>query len=79
MSDSPIVPALRVLPARANLEHLKNEAKQRLKTMRLHDSAARLSEAQLLVARLCFSELAQDEVVRRCPEQGRGAADHRRT
>jgi len=39
------------LPARANLEHLKNEAKQRLKTMRSHDSAARLSQAQLLVAR----------------------------
>jgi ankyrin repeat protein len=39
------------LPARANLEHLKNEAKQRLKTMRSQCPAARLSEAQLLVAR----------------------------
>jgi Ankyrin repeats (many copies) len=39
------------LPARANLEHLKNEAKQRLKTMRSQSPAARLSEAQLLVAR----------------------------
>jgi ankyrin repeat protein len=39
------------LPARANLEHLKNEAKQRLKTMRAHNSTARLAEAQLLVAR----------------------------
>ena len=39
------------LPARANLEHLKNEAKQRLKTLRSHSPAARLSEAQLLVAR----------------------------
>ena len=39
------------LPARANLEHLKNEAKQRLKTMRSQRPAARLSEAQLLVAR----------------------------
>jgi ankyrin repeat protein len=39
------------LPARANLEHLKNEARQRLKTMRSEHSAARLSEAQLLVAR----------------------------
>ena len=38
------------LPARANLEHLKNEAKQRLKTMRSQRPAARLSEAQLLVA-----------------------------
>jgi ankyrin repeat protein len=39
------------LPARANLEHLKNEAKQRLKTMRSQRPAARLSGAQLLVAR----------------------------
>lgn len=43
------------LPARANLEHLKNEAKQRLKSMRLQNPAARpeprLAEAQLLVAR----------------------------
>jgi ankyrin repeat protein len=39
------------LPARANLEHLKNEAKQRLKTMRSRSPGARLSEAQLLVAR----------------------------
>jgi hypothetical protein len=46
--------------ARANLEHLKNEAKQRLKTMRAQSPAARspgvhsevrLSDAQLLVAR----------------------------
>jgi Ankyrin repeats (many copies) len=51
MPNPPTVPCLRVLPARANLEHLRNEAKQRLKTMRSHDSAARLSEAQLLVAR----------------------------
>ena len=51
MNDTPTVPSLRTLPARANLEHLKNEAKQRLKTMRSHNSAARLSEAQLLVAR----------------------------
>lgn len=35
----------------ANLEHLRNEAKQRLKAMRLDNAAARLSEAQLLVAR----------------------------
>jgi len=39
------------LPARANLEHLKNEAKQLLKTMRSENPAARLAEAQLLVAR----------------------------
>jgi hypothetical protein len=51
MNNTPIIPALRALPARANLEHLKNEAKQLLKTMRQRNSAARLSEAQLLVAR----------------------------
>jgi ankyrin repeat protein len=39
------------LPARANLEHLKSEAKQRLKTMRSQSPATRLSEAQLMVAR----------------------------
>jgi len=39
------------LPARANLEHLKNEAKQQLKSMRLHSPQARLSQAQLCVAR----------------------------
>jgi hypothetical protein len=44
-------PATSTLPAHANLEHLKNEAKQRLKTMRAQRSAAKLSEAQLLVAR----------------------------
>ncbi len=53
MSDTPNRPAYSAgkLPARANLEHLKNEAKQRLKAMRSHSPAARLSEAQLLVAR----------------------------
>jgi hypothetical protein len=52
MSDTPnrLVHSA-TLPARANLEHLKNEAKQRLKTMRSQRAAARLSEAQLLVAR----------------------------
>jgi ankyrin repeat protein len=43
------------LPARANLEHLKNEAKQILKSMRAQNPAVRtevrLSEAQLRVAR----------------------------
>src|SRR5437870_3771087 len=39
------------LPARANLEHLRNEAKQRLRDLRARDAAARLSDAQLLVAR----------------------------
>jgi hypothetical protein len=46
MSDIP-----RHLPSRANLEHLKNEAKERLKSMRLERPASRLSEAQLAVAR----------------------------
>jgi ankyrin repeat protein len=41
----------RDLPAEANLEHLKNEAKQRLKTMRSEQPMIRLSEAQLVVAR----------------------------
>src|SRR5262244_2820573 len=39
------------LPSRANLEHLRNEAKQRLKTMRAQDPEARLADAQLAVAR----------------------------
>jgi ankyrin repeat protein len=39
------------LPDRPNLEHLRNEAKQRLKALRGAHPAARLSEAQLLVAR----------------------------
>jgi len=43
------------LPSRANLEHLKNEAKQHLRAMRAQSSEvaakARLSEAQLWVAR----------------------------
>jgi hypothetical protein len=53
MSDTPdrSVYSAGKLPARANLEHLRNEAKQRLKTMRSKTPAARLSEAQLLVAR----------------------------
>src|SRR5262249_18440096 len=42
---------LRQLPARASLEHLRNEAKQRLKAMRLQDPAARLTDVQLLIAR----------------------------
>jgi ankyrin repeat protein len=44
-------PATSILPARANLEHLKNEAKQHLKTMRSRIPSARLAEAQLQVAR----------------------------
>ena len=53
MSDPPdrSVYSAGKLPARANLEHLRNEAKQRLKIMRSQAPEARLSEAQLLVAR----------------------------
>jgi hypothetical protein len=52
MSDTPTPPVSQgKLPARANLERLRNEAKQRLRAMRSHDPAARLSEAQRLVAR----------------------------
>src|SRR2546426_4496640 len=43
--------ASRQLPARANLEHLRNEAKQRLREMRSEDAAAKLADAQLLIAR----------------------------
>src|SRR5262245_32984440 len=41
----------RQLPDRPNLEHLRNEAKQRLKELRGQDASARLTDAQLLVAR----------------------------
>jgi ankyrin repeat protein len=44
-------PLSSTLPAHANLEHLKSEAKQRLKAMRTVRSDAKLSEVQLLVAR----------------------------
>lgn len=42
---------MRQLPERPDLEHLRNEAKQRLKELRGEQPAARLSDAQLLVAR----------------------------
>ena len=41
----------RSLPARANLEHLRNEAKQRLKQLRTQDATAKLTDAQRRVAR----------------------------
>src|SRR5882724_4293825 len=41
----------RQLPVRPNLEHLRNEAKQRLKALRVQDAATRLTDAQLLIAR----------------------------
>jgi ankyrin repeat protein len=42
---------VRTLPARPSLEHLKNEAKQRLKALRQRDPQARLAAAQLALAR----------------------------
>jgi ankyrin repeat protein len=39
------------LPLRANLEHLRNQAKQRLKTMQAQDPGTRLAAAQLAIAR----------------------------
>src|ERR1700730_9475336 len=53
MSDTPRRPVHSAgkLPARANLEHLKNEAKQRHKTMRSQSPGVRLAEGQLSVAR----------------------------
>jgi TonB family protein len=41
----------RPLPRPANLEHLRKEAKQRLKAIRLDDSGATLAAAQLAIAR----------------------------
>jgi ATP-dependent Clp protease adaptor protein ClpS len=42
---------VRALPAHPNLEHLKNEAKERLRAIRAADPDAKLAAAQLLVAR----------------------------
>ncbi|HEY7086441.1 MAG TPA: ankyrin repeat domain-containing protein [Tepidisphaeraceae bacterium] len=44
-------PSSRRLPARPNLEHLKNEAKKHLKEMRRSSAATKLTDAQLAVAR----------------------------
>jgi ankyrin repeat protein len=49
-ADRLVYPAAKI-PARANLEHLKNEAKQRLKSMRAQAPTVRLADAQFLVAR----------------------------
>ncbi|MFL5049206.1 MAG: hypothetical protein ACJ8D4_03780, partial [Xanthobacteraceae bacterium] len=51
MGREPSPIARRALPARPSLEHLKNEAKQRLKALRQQDPQAKLSTAQLAVAR----------------------------
>lgn len=50
MSNDRSIPE-RGLPTHPNLEHLKNEAKQRMKIMRSEHPAARLADAQLFVAR----------------------------
>ena len=42
---------VRALPANPSLEHLKNEAKQRLRALRSADLSARLADAQLQIAR----------------------------
>jgi ankyrin repeat protein len=46
----PFARPARALPAQPNLEHLKNEAKQRLKALRVQKPHAQLTEAQLAVA-----------------------------
>src|SRR5437762_13177891 len=53
MSLKPITSArpTRALPAEPNLDHLKTEAKRRLKALRQHDAQAKLASAQLAVAR----------------------------
>src|SRR5437773_85466 len=57
----------RSLPLRANLEHLRNQAKQRLKAMRVQDPAARLSDAQRAVAAAYTGDL---DTVRRALDDG---------
>jgi ankyrin repeat protein len=48
---SPSARRARELPARPSLEHLKNEAKQRLKALRKQNPDAKLAAAQLALAR----------------------------
>jgi ankyrin repeat protein len=48
---SPSARRARALPARPNLEHLKNEAKQRLKALRRQAPQSRLAAVQLALAR----------------------------
>ncbi len=51
-SSSPTpTPSKRSLPIRPNLERLRNEAKQRLKTLRVASPATKLTEAQFALAR----------------------------
>jgi hypothetical protein len=53
MSETPVRSGnpQRSLASRANLEHLRNEAKERLRAMRKTKPETPLSTAQLLVAR----------------------------
>jgi hypothetical protein len=53
MSLKPITSArpTRALPAEPNLDHLKTEAKRRLKALRERDPQAKLASAQLAIAR----------------------------
>jgi ankyrin repeat protein len=48
---TPSARSAKTLPAQPSLEHLKNEAKQRLKALRAQEPRAQLTEAQLAVAR----------------------------
>ena len=48
---SPSARRTRTLPARPSLEHLKNEAKQRLKALRREKPKAKLAAVQLVLAR----------------------------
>jgi ankyrin repeat protein len=49
--QAPSARPAKTLPAQPNLEHLKNEAKQRLKALRAREPRTQLTEAQLAVAR----------------------------
>ncbi|HKV40280.1 MAG TPA: ankyrin repeat domain-containing protein [Blastocatellia bacterium] len=51
MSDKTIQPVPHALPAHANLEHLKKEAKEQLRALRQQYPQSKLSAAQLAVAR----------------------------
>ncbi len=71
--------AARALPARANLEHLKNEAKARLDALRAAEPGAQLSDAQFLLAReygfASWREL-KAEVDRRAGQAGPDPVGH---
>src|SRR6266540_4180017 len=60
----------RELPARPSLEHLKNEAKQRLKALRQQSPHAKLTATQLALAREYGSEHPRRQVRRHRPRLG---------